>query len=333
MIDGLIRSVASNLLNLLIFAFLALAGFVAWGKNEFTRPGPLERDVVFVVERGSSISGIADRLEDRGIISDARIFRIGARFLEQQEDFKFGEYSVAAGSSMKDVLDLVTSGRGIVYVVTIPEGFTVHQVVARLDATEELEGEVEEIPEEGSLAPDTYAVSRGESRQSVIDRMRRAQVRILDNAWETRRDGIPLASPEEALILASIVEKETGKPSERGEIAAVFMNRLRHGWRLQSDPTVIYGLTMGKEIIGRGLRESELARETPYNTYVISGLPPTPITNPGRAAIEATLNPSETDNMFFVADGEGGHLFASTLAEHNRNVARWRRIERERRNE
>ncbi len=194
----------------------------------------------------------------------------------------------------------------------------------------ELKGTVEEFPEEGSLAPDTYAVSRGETRQSVIDRMRRAQTRILEDAWETRRDGIPLASPEEALILASIVEKETGKQSERGDVAAVFMNRLRHGWRLQSDPTVIYGLTEGKEALGRGLRESELERETPYNTYVIPGLPPTPIANPGKAAIEATLNPSDTENMFFVADGEGGHLFASTLAEHNRNVARWRRIERER---
>lgn len=214
--------------------------------------------------------------------------------------------------------------------VSFAEGVTSWQAVEGLKAVEVLSGEVAAIPPEGSLAPDSYEVRAGDSRESVLERMRAAQEAILAAAWENRAEGLPLASPEEALILASIIEKETGQPEERGRVASVFVNRLRRGMRLQTDPTVIYGLTEGRGVLGRGLRQSELRRATPWNTYVIDGLPPTPIANPGRASIAAALNPEATDDLYFVADGSGGHAFATTLDEHNRNVARWRRIEAER---
>ncbi|MFD1341320.1 endolytic transglycosylase MltG [Litorisediminicola beolgyonensis] len=216
------------------------------------------------------------------------------------------------------------------YRVALAEGVTSYQVVAELGQVDALEGAVELTPAEGSLAPDSYEISPGDTRADLISRMQRAQELILSEAWANRADGLPLASPEEALILASIVEKETGVAEERPQVASVFINRLNRNMRLQTDPTVIYGITNGEGVLGRGLRQSELRAATPYNTYVIEGLPPTPIANPGRAAIEAALNPAETDFVFFVADGTGGHAFAETLDEHNANVARWRQIEAER---
>lgn len=225
---------------------------------------------------------------------------------------------------------LVDEGTPIQYRLVIPEGLTSWQVVQGLMAADFLEGEVVDIPTEGMLAPTTIDVNRGDSRLELLAEMQASQVRILAEAWENRADGIPISSPEEALILASIIEKETSVPDERGRVASVFTNRLNQGMRLQTDPTVIYGVTNGRGILGRGLRQSELRAETPWNTYVINGLPPTPIANPGQAAIEAALNPDSTDFIFFVADGTGGHAFAVTLEEHNSNVARWRAIEAER---
>lgn len=213
--------------------------------------------------------------------------------------------------------------------VALAEGVTSWTVVQGLNAIDVLEGEVE-VPAEGSLAPDSYEVRVGDTRTDVIARMSSAQAQILEEAWVARADGLPLSSPEEAMILASIIEKETGVAEERGQVASVFVNRLNRGMRLQTDPTVIYGITEGRGTLGRGLRQSELRAATPYNTYVIPALPPTPIANPGRASIEAALNPLSTDYIFFVADGTGGHAFARTLDEHNRNVARWRQIEAER---
>lgn len=213
--------------------------------------------------------------------------------------------------------------------IAMAEGVTSWQVVQGLNAVGVLTGDVA-VPAEGSLAPDSYEVTQGDSRQSVIDRMQDAQVANLATAWQNRDQGLPLDSMEEALVLASIIEKETGIAAERRTVGSVFINRLNRGMRLQTDPTVIYGITKGEGVLGRGLRQSELRRETPWNTYLISGLPPTPIANPGRASIEAALNPEQTKFVFFVADGTGGHAFAETLAEHNRNVAKWRQIEAER---
>ncbi|ETX15639.1 branched-chain alpha-keto acid dehydrogenase subunit E2 [Roseivivax halodurans JCM 10272] len=215
------------------------------------------------------------------------------------------------------------------YRIALAEGVTSWQVVEELKSVDLLEGEVE-VPAEGSLAPNSYEVAPGDTRADLIDRMQEAQEVILAEAWANRADELPLESPEEALTLASIVEKETALASERPQVASVFVNRLRRGMRLQTDPTVIYGITDGQGVLGRGIRQSELRQATPYNTYVIEGLPPTPIANPGRASIEATLNPAETQYVFFVADGTGGHAFAETLDEHNSNVARWRQIESER---
>ncbi|MFN3724223.1 MAG: endolytic transglycosylase MltG [Paracoccaceae bacterium] len=214
--------------------------------------------------------------------------------------------------------------------VTLAEGVTSWQVVEALKRADFLTGEVAALPPEGSLAPDSYEVDKGSDRAALLARMTTAQEQILAALWASRADGLPYASPEEALIMASIVEKETGVADERPQVASVFVNRLERGMRLQTDPTVIYGVTQGQGVLGRGIRQSELRRETPYNTYVIDGLPPTPIANPGRLSIEAALNPDKTEYVFFVADGTGGHAFAVTLEEHNANVARWREIERTR---
>ncbi|OAN84454.1 branched-chain alpha-keto acid dehydrogenase subunit E2 [Jannaschia sp. EhC01] len=226
--------------------------------------------------------------------------------------------------------NLVDEGTPMLYRLVIPEGLTSWQVVQGLMAADFLDGEIVDIPPEGMLAPTTIEVNRGDSRLELLAEMQTAQERILAEAWANRAEGIPISTPEEALILASIIEKETSVPEERGRVASVFTNRLNQGMRLQTDPTVIYGVTNGRGILGRGLRQSELRAETPWNTYVINGLPPTPIANPGQAAIEAAVNPDSTDFVFFVADGTGGHAFAVTLDEHNRNVARWREIEAER---
>lgn len=225
---------------------------------------------------------------------------------------------------------LVADGTPIAYRVSVPEGLTSWQIVEGLRAADFLSGEIAEVPPEGVLAPDTFEVRRGQDRQEIIDKMLATQQDILVAAWAGRQDGLPLADAQEALILASIIEKETSVAEERRLVSSVFINRLNQGIRLQTDPTVIYGITEGRGVLGRGIRASELRAETPWNTYVIDGLPPTPIANPGRAAIEAAVNPEDTPLIFFVADGTGGHAFAETLEEHNRNVARWRQIEAER---
>ncbi len=242
------------------------------------------------------------------------------------EVVSFDPVSEAAPAAYSDAV----GDDGLRFRVTLAEGVTSWQVAESLKQADFLSGEIAAVPPEGSLAPDSYEVARGGSRAALIGEMQARQARILADLWAARQEGLPYASAEEALIMASIIEKETGVPDERGTVASVFVNRLRAGMRLQTDPTVIYGITNGQGVLGRGLRRSELQAATPYNTYVIDGLPPTPIANPGRASIEAALNPPETPYIFFVADGTGGHAFAETLAEHNANVAKWREIEAER---
>ncbi|MEO0343556.1 MAG: endolytic transglycosylase MltG [Pseudomonadota bacterium] len=325
------RHLAANFLTILIAGMLGLYAAVEWGRKEFQEPGPSAEALVFTVERGDRLDLVAKRLEDQGAIASATIFGLGARYSDQASALKFGEYEIPAEASMEDVLALITSGRGIDYRITIPEGFSTFQVIARLNANEDLDGEITLSPGEGKIAPDTYSFQRGDTRDSVLQKMIDRQNQILTEEWGLRSADLPYDTPEEALIMASIVEKETGVSSERDVVAAVFVNRLNRGMKLQTDPTVIYGLTQGKESLGRGLRRSELAKRTPYNTYIIPALPPTPIANPGRAAIKAALNPAESPFIYFVADGTGGHAFAETLDQHNANVRKWRQIEAERR--
>lgn len=324
---GAVRSVLVFALVLILLASISIGGggYFAW--REAARPGPLEEPAVVLLAPGSSVTKIAEQLEREGVVRHAQLFAAAARVKRVQSSIKAGEYLIPKGASALDVLDLLVSGKSILHAFTAPEGRTTAQILRLMDAHTVLAGEITIDPGEGRLLPETYHFTRGETRDGLIRTMMKAQDALLDQLWDGRALDLPYNTRDEAIILASIVEKETAVADERGRIAAVFVNRLRRGMRLESDPTIIYGIT-GGEPLGRGIRLSELRGETPYNTYVIRGLPPTPIANPGRASIEAVLNPPETDELFFVADGAGGHAFASTLEEHNRNVAKWRRIER-----
>ncbi|MGZ8400668.1 MAG: endolytic transglycosylase MltG [Methyloceanibacter sp.] len=314
-----------------LLACLAVGVFY-WVKVQFDQPGPLATSTVVVIPRGEGVSAIAERLERDGVIADRRIFMTSIlyfMYLKGEGSLKAGEYEFRKYATMRSVLDILVEGKSIEHKVTLAEGLTSFQIVEKLRAHPELKGEITEIPPEGSLLPDTYRFGSNDTRQDIIERMRTAQAKFLAKVWETRDQDIVVTTPEEALILASIVEKETGRADERPLIASVFENRLRKNMRLQSDPTIIYGLVAGKGALDHPIQQEEVDRETAYNTYKINGLPPTPIANPGRAAIEAVLRPAKTKDLYFVADGSGGHVFAPSLDEHNRNVAKWRRVERE----
>ena len=330
------RPVLLRVLNLLMFfVFLGIAGFVAlhWSTQQFTVAGPLKAPKDIAIKRGSGTSTIAKTLVSEGVISNEWIFQAGVLAKQAQSKLKAGEYRFEPGASMAQVLDKLVRGDVVTYQITIPEGLTSQQIVGRLMAKADLTGEILDIPPEGSLLPQTYRFSRGEDRNKVLGRMRDAQKKIVEKLWETRATDLPINTPGEALILASIVEKETGVAEERRRVAAVFVNRLRKGMRLQSDPTIIYGLVGGQGKLGRPILRSEIDKKTPYNTYQINGLPPTPIANPGEAAIAAVLDPLKTGELYFVADGTGGHTFSKTLAEHNKKVRVWRKIAAKRRAE
>lgn len=310
----------------LAVASMLVAVWVAWS---FQGPGPAAKrgDMTTVMLRhGSSLPEIAATLSHEGVIRSAPVFVAAAQITGAARRLKAGEYEFASHASMASVLADVRDGKIVRHQITIPEGRTSDMVVEALAAKSDLSG-VAAAPPEGSILPETYQYERGEDRSAVLRRMMDARDQLVATLWAKRQPGLPFSTPDEALTLASIVEKETGKASERPRVAAVFINRLRQGIRLQSDPTIIYGITQGRPL-GRGIRASELAAQTPYNTYAINGLPPTPIANPGRAAIAAVLDPPRTTELYFVADGTGGHVFASTLVEHNANVAKWRAIER-----
>lgn len=309
---------------------LAIAASVLWfqGRERFERPGPSSVETIVNIPAGSGLDAIALLLEQEGVIEDQRIFRVGVRLLGQARSLKAGEYAFPSAVSMRGTADILAQGVTVVRRLTIAEGLTSTEAVALIEAADGLEGSVEDVPPEGSLLPETYHYRRGDSRQAIVERMRAARERLLAELWESRAEQLPINTPEEALVLASIVEKETGVPEERGLVAGVFVNRLRKGMRLQSDPTVTYGITLGQRPLGRSLTRKDLKKPSAYNTYVIDGLPPGPIANVGRAALEAVLNPVKTNYLYFVADGTGGHAFAKTLKEHNRNVAKWRKIKR-----
>lgn len=310
------------------FSLFLIAG-LGWAWSVYYSPGPPaqnDESTIVTLPSGSGVSAIAARLKNAGVIRSVDMFKAAATLTGADRRLRAGEYEVPSRASLKTVIGLLTDGRVVRHFVTIPEGWSSAQAVDILNAEPVLTGTIDEIPEEGSLWAETYEVTRGETRQAVIARMQRAAEENLAELWAARSPETVVRTPEEAVILASIVEKETGVGAERPRVAAVFSNRIRLGMRLESDPTIIYGITQGRPL-GRGIRRSELERDTGYNTYLIDGLPPTPISNPGRQSLEAVLNPPRTDDLFFVADGTGGHAFARTYEEHLRNVARWRAIE------
>jgi UPF0755 protein len=325
---GLRRSPLRARRRLLILAAAACAVVGAILAALMFLPGPAARDgksTEVVLTSGGGVQGVAAQLAEAGVIRFPTAFVVVAGVTGSAHSLKAGDYSFRSGASLFSVLREIRDGRTVRRWVTIPEGFTSAEAAAVVARSQDLTGDVE-VPPEGSLLPETYQVGFGETRAHMIGRMKTARDDLLSRLWAERSPGLPYRSPEEAVILASIVEKETALPDERPHIAAVFINRLKQGMRLGSDPTVVYGLTGGVPL-GHGLRVSELASHTPYNTYVIQGLPPTPIANPGKASLEAALNPTDSGDIYFVADGSGGHVFSATLAEHLKKVAHWRTIE------
>lgn len=334
---------------LLLLLVIAAAGGWFYLQHVYSEPGPATDDGaprVVMVPKGASAGTIAQSLHYSGAIKDELHFRTAVRLLDllpgEEGDLalKAGEYAVPSGASMKEIVALLSSGKSLQYAVIIPEGLTSAMIMKLLAEREwksttgapetyKLAGEPPPTPAEGVLLPGDYAVQRGDTIESVIARSIKAQQDLMAELWPNRQQGLPLKTPEEAINLASIVESETGVPEERPQVASLFINRLRKPMRLQSDPTIVYGLTRGMPL-GHGLMVSEIARKTEWNTYQIDGLPKTPICNPGAESIKAVLNPAVTNYIYFVADGSGGHAFAATLGEHNANVARWREIEKQR---
>jgi len=331
---GLIRFV-SGVLTLLLVIMVVVGAVSALLYHQFESAGPLPVSRVVAIPKGEGRIEIATRLERQGIISNRWTF-IASYLLrnalsDSPVELKAGEYEIKKHASMADVLNTLVQGKSILLKLTIPEGLTSQQIVERVRGEPDLDGEITDIPQEGSLLPDTYRFSKGMARQELLERMQVEMQRYLTQAWANRQADLPLKSPQEAIIFASIVEKETGRPDERSRVAGVFMNRLRTGMRLQSDPTVIYGIAGGQGGLGRPITRADLHQQTAHNTYQIKGLPPTPICNPGRSAIDAALKPAETKELFFVADGSGGHAFSTTLIQHNAAVSNWRKVERGRR--
>ncbi|MFN3892072.1 MAG: endolytic transglycosylase MltG [Beijerinckiaceae bacterium] len=327
------RPALSAISGFLSFLMLAAVGGVvlfAAAERKLSEPGPLNADKVVFIAPRTEVVEVIDQLAAAGVIDQPTLVKASLWLEGRWSQVKAGEYMFKREASLRDVMDTIVSGRQLLHSVTIPEGLTSEQIVQRLKELDILAGEVRQIPPEGTLLPETYRVPRGMSRNDLIRKMQLDQNRLVDQIWAKRAPNLPLRSKYELVTLASIVEKETGRADERTRVAAVFHNRLNKRMRLQSDPTIVYGIVGGKGTLGRPIQRVEITRPTAYNTYVIEGLPPGPIANPGRAALEAVANPSRTSDLFFVADGTGGHVFAETLEQHNRNVARWREIERER---
>lgn len=319
-------------LSLFLTLLLAVgAGIYAWGYSQFHQPGPLQWDKTIIVPRGAGVDQIAQQLGQAGIIASPMLFTIGVRLQRIGKGLQAGEFLFRAHMSPHDVAQHLRSGKTVVRRLTIPEGLSTAEVVALIRRTDGLSGRLMKflpLPE-GSLLPETYHFSYGDSRESIVRRMRGKMISALNQLWPKRSPGLPFQTQQEALILASIVEKETALAEERAKIAGVFINRLRMNMPLQSDPTVLYAITKGVGALDRPLLRTDLAFDSPYNTYRYKKLPPGPICNPGIASLKAVLNPESTDALYFVADGKGGHAFARTLKEHNRNVARWRKFQRQ----
>jgi UPF0755 protein len=312
----------------LLITVVAIGGALFFGKQRFEAPGPLPEDKIVNIPRGLGIKDISDVLVREGVIDQPWVFMGGVLVLKSRGDLKYGEYQFGKNASLADVVETMIENKVVQHAFTVAEGLTSEQIVARLLENPSLSGQIKEIPREGTLLPETYRFTLGMPRDQIVQRMQQAHKRVLQEVWEHRMPDLPYKTPEQLVTMASIVEKETGKPEERTRVAAVFINRLKSKMRLQSDPTIIYGLTGGKGALGRPILRSEIDQATPYNTYVIDGLPPGPIANPGRASLEAAANPARTKELYFVADGTGGHAFADNYVEHQKNVAKLRVLER-----
>ena len=319
--------VGNAIFTALIVISIAVTAALFIGRQRFEAPGPLGEDKLVNIPRGLGIRDIADLLQREGVIDQPYVFMGGVIVLKARGELKYGEYQFNKQASVADVVDTITEGKVVQHAFTVPEGLTSEQIVARILENDGLTGQIREIPREGTLLPETYKFTRGMTREQIIQRMQQAHRRVLQEVWDHRMPDLPVKTPEQLVTLASIVEKETGRPDERTRVAAVFVNRLKVRMRLQSDPTIIYGLTGGKGSLGRPILRSEIEQPTPYNTYVVDGLPPGPIANPGRASLEAAADPARTKELYFVADGTGGHVFSDSYAEHQKNVVRLRGIE------
>jgi UPF0755 protein len=319
--------VGNAIFTIILLITLGVGGVVFWGKQKFDAPGPLTAEKIVNIPRGGA-RDIAEMLAREGVISDPWVFMGGALALKARgEDLKYGEYQFGKRASMREVAETIIEGKVVQHLLTLAEGLTSEQIVARLLENDVLSGNIREIPREGTLLPESYRFTRGMTREQLIQRMQQAQARVVKEVWDRRMPDLPIKTPEQLVTLASIIEKETGKPEERTRVAAVFMNRLKQNMRLQSDPTIIYGIVGGKGTLGRPIMRSEIEQPTPYNTYVVNGLPPGPIANPGRASLEAAASPARTKELYFVADGTGGHAFADNYDQHQKNVARLRVLE------
>ncbi len=324
----------NRLITFLLIASICVGALFYIVRRQFDQPGPLSYPTVFVVAPKEGVGAVAKRLERDGIISDRWTFRIAALYFKVDNKIKSGEYNIKVNASLRDVLDTLVEGKANLTSISIPEGMTSYQIVERLKGNQELAGDIAEIPPEGTLLPDTYRFQKGTSREELIRRMQGEQKKFLEGLWASRSRDLQSWKLEDFINIAAIVEKESSRAEERPRVAAVYWNRLKKGMPLQADPTIIYGASEGRGTLGRGILKSELKDEdNPYNTYRNKGLPPTPIANPGRAAIEAALNPAKASDLFFVADGTGGHAFAESYPDHQRNVAKWRQIEKEREEE
>ena len=319
--------IGNAIFTLLVVVAIAVGAGLFVGKQRLEVSGPLAEDKVVNIPRGLGIRDIADLLQREGVIDQPYVFMGAVVVLKARGELKYGEYQFGKQATVADVVETITEGKVVQHAFTIAEGLTSEQIVARLLENDTLTGQIKEIPREGTLLPETYKFTRGMTREQIIQRMQQAHRRVLQDVWEHRSPDLPVKTPEQLVTLASIVEKETGRADERTRVAAVFVNRLKTRMRLQSDPTIIYGLTGGKGSLGRPILKSEIEQPTPYNTYVVDGLPPGPIANPGRASLEAAANPALTKELYFVADGSGGHVFSDNYTEHQKNVARLRGIE------
>jgi UPF0755 protein len=322
--------VGNAIITLLLVSMIGAGAAYYYGRQKIEAPGPLQEDKVVNIPARAGMTDIADTLQREGVIDNNRWAFIGAVFaLKARSELKPGEYAFQKNASLRDVIGTIVEGKVVQHAVTIPEGLTSEQIVARLSDNDIFSGSVKEIPREGTMLPETYKFPRGTTRDQVIARMQQAQKRLVAEVWEHRSPDIPVKTPEQLVTLASIIEKETGKADERSRVAAVYVNRLRQKMKLQSDPTIIYGLVGGKGTLGRPIKRSEITQPSPYNTYVVDGLPPGPIANPGRASLEAAANPARTRDLFFVADGTGGHSFTETYDQHQKNVAKLRAMEKQ----